>query len=172
MSDGTEVTENTVFVANATIYAQWMPVYTVTFNANGGTVTLSSGLTGADRTLAFLPTPSRTGYVFNGWFTASTGGNAVTENTVFSANTTIFAQWTLITSDSDLAPANPLRAWVRNGLLHVTGITPGETLSIYSQNGTLVYQSVVTSDEADISLKVQGVYIVRNGDRMVRVVFE
>jgi len=172
ITDGTEITVNTVFVANATIYAQWTPVYTVTFNANGGTVTPSSGLTGADRTLAFLPVPIRNGYTFNGWFTTATGGVEVTENTVFSANTTIFAQWIQITSTPEIEPTKLLRAWQHNGLLHVTGITPGETLSIYSLSGALVYQNVATSDETDISLKVKGVYILKAGDKTIKVTFE
>jgi len=95
---GTQITTSTVFSANTTIYAQWtLKTYTVTFNANNGSVDPASGTTGTGGTLASLPTPTRTGYTFNGWFTASTGGTAVTTSTVFSANTNIYAQWTLIT---------------------------------------------------------------------------
>jgi uncharacterized protein (TIGR02145 family)/uncharacterized repeat protein (TIGR02543 family) len=84
--------------ANVTMYAKWNIVtYAITFNANGGTVTTASGTTGAGWTLASLPTPTRTGYTFNGWYTATTGGTQVTMNTPFSADATIYAQWTLIT---------------------------------------------------------------------------
>jgi uncharacterized protein (TIGR02145 family)/uncharacterized repeat protein (TIGR02543 family) len=89
----TEVTTNTEFSANATIFARWVPIYTVTFNANGGTVSPTSGTTGADSTLASLPTPTRTGYTFNGW-AFGVGGTTVTTSTVFRANATIYAQWT------------------------------------------------------------------------------
>jgi hypothetical protein len=44
-----------------------------------------------------------------------TGGTAVTTSTVFSANTTIYAQWTLFTSSPEISSANPLRSWMRNG---------------------------------------------------------
>jgi len=77
-----------------TFYAKWIATYTVTFNANSGTVTPASGTTRADSTLATLPTPTRTDYAFNGWFTAETNGEKVTESKKYSANTTIFAQWT------------------------------------------------------------------------------
>jgi uncharacterized repeat protein (TIGR02543 family) len=94
---GTEVTASKVFSADATIYAQWTQnPYTVTFNANGGTVTPASIAARSDGTIASLPTPTRTGYTFDGWFTASTGGTEVTADRVYSANTTIYAQWTLI----------------------------------------------------------------------------
>ncbi len=69
--------------------------YTITFNANGGSVTPASAETGADGKLASLPTPTRSGsYSFNGWYTAASGGTQVTTSTVFNANTTIYAQWT------------------------------------------------------------------------------
>ena len=69
--------------------------YTITFNANGGSVTPASAETGADGKLASLPTPARSGsYSFNGWYTAASGGTKVTTSTIFNANTTIYAQWT------------------------------------------------------------------------------
>jgi uncharacterized repeat protein (TIGR02543 family) len=118
-----------------------------------------------------LPTPTRDGHTFTGWFTAATGGTEVTTNYVFSANATIFARWTLTTSSPELTPANPLRVWVRNGMLHVTGLTAGKTVSVYSASGALVHQNVATSNETDIPLSVQGVYIVRAGEWTVRVSF-
>jgi uncharacterized protein (TIGR02145 family)/uncharacterized repeat protein (TIGR02543 family) len=94
---GAEVTTSTVFTANTTVYAHWVsgtvPTYTITFNANSGTVTPTSGVTTAHGTLSSLPTPTRTGYDFSGWFTAATGGTAVTTSTAFTAAATIYAQW-------------------------------------------------------------------------------
>ncbi|WP_099469664.1 InlB B-repeat-containing protein [Konateibacter massiliensis] len=96
-SGGTEVTTSTVFAANDTIYAQWRPItYTITFDPNGGTVSPTSGTTGTDGKLTSLPTPSKTGNTFNGWFTAASGGTEVTTSTVFEVNDTIYAQWTRI----------------------------------------------------------------------------
>ena len=73
-------------------------------------------------------------------------------------------------ADSDISPSNPLKAWVRNELLHVTGLTKDEPLSIYTATGTLVHHSIATSNEAMIPLSVQGVYIVRSGSNTVKVV--
>ena len=72
--------------------------------------------------------------------------------------------------NSNLQSNNPLHAWVHNGNLHVTGLTAGETLSVYDAAGTIVYQSVVTSDETDIPLQVQETYIIQQGGRTVKVV--
>ena len=65
---------------------------------------------------------------------------------------------------------NPLRAWVRNGMLHITGVSIDEPLSIYSSSGALVYQSKPQSEEIDVNLTVQGVYIIRSGMNTIRVV--
>ena len=73
--------------------------YTITFNANGGSVTPTSATTGTDGKLASLPTPTHATDTFTGWFTAATGGNAVTTNTVFTSNDTIYAQWEAATQD-------------------------------------------------------------------------
>ena len=69
-------------------------VYTVAFDANGGTVAPGELVTGTDGRLAALPTPVREGYAFNGWFTAAEGGAQVTTATVFTQNATIYAHWT------------------------------------------------------------------------------
>lgn len=70
-------------------------VYTVTFS---GYQTMT---TGTDGRLSSLPVPTRAGYTFNGWYTYS--GTRVTTRTVFTADTTVYAQWTLI----DTTPSTP-----------------------------------------------------------------
>ena len=75
--------------------------YTITFNANGGTVSPASATTGTDGKLtADLPTPKRDGYTFNGWFTAAGSGEKVLQSKTFSQDTTLYAQWTKNTAAS------------------------------------------------------------------------
>ena len=68
-------------------------VFTVTFNANGGSVTPTSAQTDTNGKLAGLPTPTRGGYRFLGWYTAQNGGEEVTEESVFVQPTTLYAHW-------------------------------------------------------------------------------
>ena len=68
--------------------------YTVTFEANGGSVTPTTATTAADGKLTSLPTPTRSGYTFNGWYTED--GAKVDTAYVFGTDTTIYAQWTSI----------------------------------------------------------------------------
>jgi uncharacterized repeat protein (TIGR02543 family) len=67
--------------------------YTVTFDPNGGSVAPSSSVTSVDGKLSSLPTPSRPGYSFEGWYTQASGGSRVEPSRMYAANTTIFAHW-------------------------------------------------------------------------------
>ena len=71
--------------------------YTVTFNPNGADTEPTTATT-VDGKLQEMPTPTRSGYVFNGWFDAETGGNKITTDTLFTDDTTIYAQWIRISS--------------------------------------------------------------------------
>jgi len=74
-------------------------IYTITFDANGGTVSQTSVKTGADGKLTNLPpTPTRGNDTFKGWFTDMTGNTKVTISTVFNGDTTIYAQWTVVST--------------------------------------------------------------------------
>ncbi len=68
---------------------------TVNFDANGGTVSKTSDKLVYGEPYGTLPTPTRTGYSFNGWYTAANGGQAVTSETkISSANShTLYAHW-------------------------------------------------------------------------------
>ena len=68
--------------------------YTITYDANGGTVNETSAETGYDLKLTSLPSPEeREGYDFVGWFTSAEGGTEITTDTVFASNDTIYAHW-------------------------------------------------------------------------------
>lgn len=71
------------------------PTYTVTFNANGGSVDTTSKTVTAGSTYGTLPTPTRSGYKFLGWFTSASGGTQITSSTTvsLSANQTLYAHW-------------------------------------------------------------------------------
>ena len=68
---------------------------TITLNATGGYVEYTSVETGEDGKLSTLPTPTRNGYTFVGWYRyTETGTEAVTTDTVFAEDTVLYAQWT------------------------------------------------------------------------------
>jgi uncharacterized repeat protein (TIGR02543 family) len=88
-------TVGTVFTSDSTIYAQWSAV-TVTFNLNGGnsgSAPANAVVSPQNGRLATLPTPTRTGFTFVGWYTAQVEGTEVTAERVYGVNTTIWARW-------------------------------------------------------------------------------
>lgn len=64
--------------------------YTVTFDSQGGSHVSSQ--TVKEGTTISLPTPTRDGYKFLGWYTEATGGSKVTSLTV-TKNVTLYAHW-------------------------------------------------------------------------------
>ena len=83
----------------ANLYACWTAnVYTVTFNANGGSVSPTSRKIAYDATYGELPTPTWTGHSFSGWYTDPTGGSKIDKTTTLSRteNHTLYAHWSAI----------------------------------------------------------------------------
>ncbi|MFZ9392784.1 MAG: InlB B-repeat-containing protein, partial [Ilumatobacteraceae bacterium] len=86
--------------ASFTLYAQWTAnSLTVTYDSQGGSaVSNSNTITGGSISAATAAarTPTRTGYAFAGWFTAASGGNAISFPWAHgqTSNFTLYAQWT------------------------------------------------------------------------------
>lgn len=98
-SGGEEITADSVVTADMTLYAQWASnVYIVSFDPNGGSVSPSSNKVTYGATYGTLPTPTRTGYQFLGWYTSATDGSVVNASTTVTAssNHTIYARWEAI----------------------------------------------------------------------------
>ena len=69
--------------------------FIVTFDAGDGTPSVGS-MTTTNQKLSSLPSASRSKHSFDGWYTEKSGGTKITTDTVFSANTTVYAHWTYI----------------------------------------------------------------------------
>ncbi len=99
--DGTLVDINTLVSdeSDHTLYAQWTPLdnITVNFNSNGGNEVSPLNVTFGS-TYGVLPIPTRTGYTFNGWFTAEADGTLVDVNSfvINSIDHTLYAHWSMI----------------------------------------------------------------------------
>lgn len=114
-------------------------VHKVTFDAGEGKADAETARTDKDGKLAELPDAVRDGYTFEGWFTAAEGGDAVTADTVFDKDTTVFAHW-----KKNVVSATPnvklsTSTYTYNGKVK----TPGVKVSV---NGT-----VLTKDNYSVS---------------------
>lgn len=84
--------------ANLTVYAQWDPIYTVTFDAttNSGTCATASLTQASYGASIILPAATKEGYTFDGWFEASSGGEPVGvagASYIPSTSKTLYAQF-------------------------------------------------------------------------------
>ncbi|MGC6397835.1 MAG: InlB B-repeat-containing protein [Ilumatobacteraceae bacterium] len=113
-SSGTQITAGTAHnqTADFTLYAQWAAnTLNITYDSQG-----SSTVTGGDATtttggaIATLPTdPTRTGYTFNGWYTAASGGSEITAGEAHNqtADFTLYAQWQVVPTTTTTTTAPP-----------------------------------------------------------------
>ena len=133
-----------------TLYAQWKKQvdYTVIYNANGGACgTESEAYQGKEMV---LPTPTREGHTFNGWYTAASGGTMVGSagaGYTPTDNITLYAQWTL--------NSYTITVTASNATVTVNGTAyTGGTVSI--PYGTTVTVSVEYSKNNSQSMTIKG----------------
>lgn len=110
--------------SNTTLYAKW----------NSASIT--------------LPTPSKTGYTFDGWYTQSSGGTKVSNTYTPTVNTTLYAHWTNVNYILTINPnggiwnnttSNSTKTGTTNSKLSIANPTPkGYTVSFNSNGGNNV----------------------------------
>ena len=61
-----------------------------------------------------------------------------------------------------------LKGWVQNGTLHVSGLTTGESWTIYNLYGQRIYNGISDGGEAKIPLQERGVYIIQSGGTVIK----
>ena len=127
--------------ANTSLFAQWtINTYTVTYNGNGNTggtapVDGSSPYNfGTNVTVLGAGSLTRTNYNFTGWNTAADGSGtayaAASTISTIAANTTLFAQWTIITY-----------TLTYNGNTSTSGTAPVDGSSPYASGSNVTVQS-------------------------------
>jgi len=92
-----------VVYKDVTFYAQWTnTLYNVLFDVQGGTSV--NPMTVQPGAAITLPSTSRNGYTFNGWYLSSSGGTLVGRagnSYVVNGNVTLYALWTQNGNDGD-----------------------------------------------------------------------
>jgi len=122
-----------------TIYAQWT---NPTMGAGG----------------VSLPTPTRSGYYFTGWFTAASGGTQVTSSTTMTGSQTIYAQWTDIpftiqALDGEIIDKNKINYKLRLSVQQGAPLVVEAGFNVYVWNGvdfSTLYLTRYWTNEAGI----------------------
>lgn len=143
---------NAAVTKDITLYAKWTEkptTYTVTYNYNYNGATDTEATYTVGGAALTLPTPTREGYTFNGWYTAATGGTKIGDvgaSYTPTNNITLYAQWTANTTNQDTVFFVNQYNW--------------QTVKIHLWNGT--YESTqypgVDMTKADYKLKGADVY--------------
>ena len=95
---GNEITDSTVVSSDMALYAHWEKESvdddcTLTYDTNGGDETYATA-TVKRNSVINLPTPTRNGYTFLGWYDAKEGGKRLTPGvSVITNSMTIYAHW-------------------------------------------------------------------------------
>lgn len=96
-SGGTKLTKSSVvkYVSNKTLYARWGKISTLTFKYQNGKKGKKSKKIVYNEKYGSLPSTSRSGYTFKGWYTKKSGGTKVTSSRIVKTkkNITLYAQW-------------------------------------------------------------------------------
>ena len=133
--------------------------FLITLDANGGTCKQEDCYTDREGRIAQLPEPYRWNYRFDGWFTEETGGDAVTAQTIFTENTTLYAHWTIIRpSTGSQGTKNVYFSLSKDGV-YVTG---------NDSEHTLLASVPVEVSWFDLEPYGLGAYTVKRGGRVVK----
>lgn len=134
-------------------FDKMMKAYTLTFNANGGTFTGSSSrqVNNGDK-IGELPTPTRTGYDFLGWYD---GNTKVTKDTVYSSgvDVALTAKWKVKEFTAKWNNVTGCNITVKRTSSPLKNATLGNI-----SNGATVYYS----DKLEISYTVSNGYKIKN----------
>lgn len=119
--------------ADATYTAQFAAIAEgtkcVTFNSNGGNEGLQYVYVASGSAIGTLPTATKDGYTFDGWFTEASAGTQITSATEITADVTYYAHYTI---------ASYTLIWDANG---------GELSGEYT-HGTVEYGATITAPTA------------------------
>ena len=92
--EGQTITSNTVMGdKDIEAKAQWIPLWIVYFDPNGGTCDESKRVVPDGRMIGILPQPVQEGHIFLDWYDAPEGGNEIRSTLIVSEDMTIYAQW-------------------------------------------------------------------------------
>lgn len=149
---------DTTITSDITLTAKWTQnTYTVTFDANGGSVDPTNKTVTFDEPYGELPVPTRTGYDFLGWFTAAEDGDQVTANTTVTATAdhTLYAQWEKKTFTVKYYLPDETGAWVEKKMDTVDSVDYA-TYSLWTPNAEDGYEfSGWYQKPADIGVKAK-----------------
>ncbi len=144
---------------------------TVTLDPNGGSCSQTTAYVTADGAINGLPTPTREGFRFLGWFTAPVGGRNINNGEIIHEDITLYAQWKDMTVRGTCGTG---LSWSLNldiGTLKITGA--GEMASYTSARDLSApwseYAGYITKVQVGSGVKSIGDYAFANLTKLTTV---
>ena len=164
LADGAEITTDTVFSANTTVYAHWTYIgsggggggsrkpsvtyYTLHFETNGGSAITDMREANNTRISLTKYVPTRHGHTFIGWYSDQSLTNQISEVSL-TKNMTIYAGWRA-DENPDIV-VNPFtdvseKDWFYNDAMFVykNGLMLGTSKTLFSPHGTVTRGMMAT----------------------------
>ena len=145
---------------NLTLTAKWTSKeYTVTYNADGGSVTPSSQKYKTDTGLSSLPNATKTGYTFSGWYNGNTKYTSIAKGTY--GNLTLTAKWSAntytVTYDANGGSVSPKSQTFTygSGLSSLPNATKTNYVFDGWYSGNTKYESISKTQMSNITLKAK-----------------
>jgi len=170
-----------VYLAPAVVYVTGITVTgaggATTITTSGGTLQMSAAITPTNATnkeVTWTVAPASGVATINtsGLLTA-TGNGTVTVRATAKDGSGVYGERQITVSNNtaiEVVEQQVLKAWTQDGMLYVSGLTLGKAWSVYSISGQLIHQAVAKTDEANIPLAAQGIYIVASGEYRVKLI--
>lgn len=147
------------FTSDTILYASWsVVVYTVSFNSSGGAAQTALNFTLGSSPLS-LPTSSRTGYEFLGWFDSSQPSSLLSGSYTPASSLTLTASWSEIVQVAAQTPGETPSLSVAlpqiNSFSNKT-VLPGDDVVVSGRRLDRVYSASLGGLNAEISLQSEG----------------
>ena len=156
--------------------------FTITFNENYGLNHEFTRRTYKDGKFtsasdSFIPTLTRAGYIFDGWFDAADDGNKITADTQFTDHTTVYAHWSEKSDPDNDTGHSVIAADCDGGAVEVfpSKAHKGDTvlISAVADEGYIFSEFTVTDNSGGAVNIVDGdSFEMPDGDVTVSAVFE
>ncbi|MBO4276626.1 InlB B-repeat-containing protein [Candidatus Saccharibacteria bacterium] len=112
-------------------------LHTITYDANGGTPAATTYLVLDGDALSEFPTVTRSGWSFDGWWTASSTGQQISTATVPTATTTYYAHWYKSVTDAQITNTNIALSIGDTETINITNAADIEPYTLVSSNPTV-----------------------------------